>query len=727
MITTVPSFCRACLTCCPVLVDVEDGRLLAVHGDRSNPVFEGYTCIKGRAEPSVYNHPDRLLWSQERQADGTHAPIAADVAMDRVAEQIGRVLDRWGPAAVAGYFGTKVLANWAAVPVLSAFMEAIGSPMIFTPNTIDKPGKPIARALLGSWMAPLQQYDDAEVALLFGLNPFVTYYGMACGNPSKWYRERVRAGMKVIVVDPRRSDIARRADLFLQPLPGHDPEILAALINVILAENLHDERFVAQEVEGVDALRRAVAPFTPQMVAARADLRADDLVLAARMFAGARRGYAASGVGPSMSSSSTLVEYLVLVLETLCGHWLRAGERIARTTTLFEAPPARAQAAGPRPAFGFGHQLRVHGLADTAAGMPTGVLADEMLMEGEGQVRVLLSLGGNPVGAWPDQIKVVDAVRELDLLVQFDPWMTPTARMAHYVIAPKMAYEVPGATTMLDSVILMGTYYGPAEAYAHYTDAVVDTPPGSDLVEEWQFLSGVAQRLGLKLRLRDPIMGTEFPVTVDPTVALTTNDLLGLLAARGRIPFDDVKRHPHGAEFRDPPVYVAPKEEGCTARLDVANDHMMSDLAGMAEVGMGETSSGRHDDGYPFRLLGRRVAHMYNTSKPVERVRPYNPAFMHPEDLEALGLFDGDEVVIESHRGAIPAVVAADDNLRRGVVSMTHGYGATPDRDDEFRTIGSPTSRLVDGSDFADRYVGMPRMSNIPVRVTARSTTTVRG
>src|SRR5262249_46564533 len=158
--------------------------------------------------------------------------------------------------------------------------------------------KPIARALLGAWMAPLQQYDGAEVALLLGLNPFVSYYGMAAGNPAKWYGERVRARMKVIVVDPRRSDIARRADLHLHPLPGHDPEILAALINVILTEGLYDKRFVADEVDGLDELRGAIAPFTPQMVAVRADLAADDLVRAARMFAGARRGYAASGVGP---------------------------------------------------------------------------------------------------------------------------------------------------------------------------------------------------------------------------------------------------------------------------------------------------------------------------------------------------------------------------------------------------------------------------------------------
>lgn len=146
----------------------------------------------------------------------------------------------------------------------------------------------------------------------------------------------------------------------------------------------------------------------------------------ARRFASAGRGYAVCGTGPGFAKSSTLVEYLVLVLETLCGHWMSEGERVARTTTLMTSGPYRAQAGNPTPAYGLGETLRVGGLTQTAAGMPTGAPTEEILLEGEGQVRALLTAGGNPVLAFPDQSKTIRALRSLELMVQIDPWMSAT-------------------------------------------------------------------------------------------------------------------------------------------------------------------------------------------------------------------------------------------------------------------------------------------------------------
>src|SRR5262249_39759440 len=159
----------------------------------------------------------------------------------------------------------------------------------------------------------------------------------------------LRAGMQLIVIDPRKTDVARRATLHLQPVPGEDIAILAALINVILVESRFDAAFVAENADGLDELRATVLPFTPAAVGGRAAGAPDDIVRAARMFADATRGYAAAGVGAGFSASSTLVEYLVLNLETLCGRWLRAGERVGRTSTFVAAPQPKAQASPTRP------------------------------------------------------------------------------------------------------------------------------------------------------------------------------------------------------------------------------------------------------------------------------------------------------------------------------------------------------------------------------------------
>lgn len=715
------SFCRACVNACPTLVDVEDGRLVRVTGDPDNEVFDGYSCVKGRMQPELHHHEDRLLRPLRREADGTFTEISIDLAMDEVAERLGRIIEEHGPRSFACYVGTAAAQNNLNDPFFTALLAAVGSRMKFSPNTIDKPGKSLALAMHGTWMAPLQGYHDPQVALVLGANPYKSYYGAAAGHPAKWLQERLASGMKLIVVDPRRSDIAKRAHLHLQPRPGHDPAILACLINVILAEGLGDQAFVAENASGVPELRDAVAPFTPTAVAEAAGLDPDDLITCARMFAAPTRGYAVCGVGPGFSKSSTLVEYLVLVLETLCGHWMRAGERVLRTTTLLPSGPWVAQPASPRPAYGLGEPLRVRGLTQTTAGMPTAALPEEILLEGEGQVRALFSVGGNPVVSWPDQLRAVEALRSLELFVQFDPWMSPSARLADFVIPTTMPYETPAATLLTDYIISMPTYYGPAEAYGQYSDAVI-APPSADVIPEWQFAHGVAQRLGLELSIKGKSVtpdGAGDAIHIQMSSTPRAEDLIAALAANGRVSLDEVKQHPSGATFLEPAQYVEPRQPGWEARFDLANTDMLSDL----EAETPGRSSGEGDRQYPFRLVNIRVQHVMNSSASAVGAkgrRTDNPAYLHPEDLAVLGLSPGDEVDLVSARAAVPAIVEIDASLRRCVVAITFGYGDAPGRDGEFRSIGTSPGRLLDGDAIADPYVGMPRMGNVAIDVRRR-------
>lgn len=731
---THTSVCRACVNMCPVVVEVEGGRVAAVKGDPENEVFRGYTCVKGRYQPHYHHHPDRLLSPRKRLSDGTYAPISSEQAMDEIAGRLRKIVAEHGPRAVASYFGSMIITNPTTQPVQVAFMSALGSPLTFHPGTIDQPGKPIAAALLGAWQAPVQGYDRPEVALLIGLNAFQSHYGVPCGAPATWLNEKLRDGMRLIVIDPRRTEMARRATLHIQPLPGHDIAILAAMIKVIIEEGLGDREFVDSHVTGVDELRQAVAGFAPSVVAAWAGVPGEQIVEAARTFATAERGYAAAGVGPGFAESTTLVEYLVLVLETLCGHWLRAGERVERASTLVSPPRYVAQPSGPRPAYGFGERMRGTDLADTAAGLPTGVLADEMLIEGDDRVRALFSCGGNPASAWPDQLKVIEALGRLDLLVQIDPWMSATARLADYVIAPKMIYEVPAATFPTDMLMLMPTWHGPAESYAQYTPAIVDPPEGSDVLEEWEFFYGIANRLGLELTLSGMFAAEVEPWKIDPVRRPTSDELIEVLAAGGRVPLEEVKRHPHGARFPEPAVYVEAPEPGVDHRMQVAHPDMLAHLAEVydREVTRGP-APGEHvaaDGESRFRLVHRRIKQVYNSTGvavfPASKRSPaYNPAFLHPDDLAMLGLSDGDEVVVTSSRASIPAVVCPDATLRRGLIGMAHGFGGTPERDEEYAAIGACTSRLLDSGDIADPYAGMPRIGNIPVTISARTPTSV--
>ncbi|GEL22265.1 oxidoreductase [Pseudonocardia sulfidoxydans NBRC 16205] len=716
---TSPSICRVCMNFCPVDVEIVDGVVQRVSGDRTNPIYRGYTCVKGRTQAARYTDPSRLLHTLVRRPDGTYAPIPTDEAIGAIAEKLTGIVDRFGPRSVALFGGTYMAMDSPLnLSMVDAFMTAVGSPLTFTTSTIDQPGKPLAKGFHGAWMAPSQAFDDPDVALLVGNNPFVSHQGRN-GAPADFFRGLAARGGRLIVIDPRRTETAKRATLHLQPRPGEDAALLAGMIRVILAEALHDTEFVAENVTGVDALRAVVAPFTPDVVAARADVPAEDVVAAARMFGTAAKGYAAAGTGPNMTAKGTLVEYLLLCLDTLCGHWMRAGDRVRNALSLVPAAiqPDKAQALPPFPAYGYGEQLRVRGLTMTAAGLPTAAMADEILLPGEGQVRAVVSVGGNPAACVPDQLKMVEALRSLDLLVQVDIQMSPTAALADYVIASTLPFEMPGTNLMVDFLPLYANGVGLPESWAHYTPAVVDPPDGSDVIEQWRFLHRLAGRMGLQLGLYPAlgevihIEGSE-PLQLDMTQDPDTDDLLEHIHTGSRIPFTEIKQHPRGALFPDPPVHVRPRDPGWEGRLDVGNAIMLTDL--------GDELTAPEPEGYPFRLISRRLMHVMNAptfAAPQTRPR-HNPAYLHPADLAGLGVEAGDVVEIRSDRTAILAVAEADDTVRPGTVSISHAFGGLPGEDDaDVRRAGSNPGRLVADDGVHDRFSGQPRMSNVPVRI----------
>jgi anaerobic selenocysteine-containing dehydrogenase len=719
-----PSLCRLCINFCPLEVTVRDGEAVDVRGDPSNAMWRGHTCVKGRSQHLRLTHSDRLLHSMKRASDGTFVPLSIEEALDEIAERLRAIIARHGPYALAGYLGTSVMLNALQWPFFEAFMRAAGSPMIFTPVTIDKPGKNIAKALLGSWMAPPTGFDRPDVLMYVGANPVVTYTGLPAGSPT-WLSDQLKRGAQLIVVDPRRSDLAKRASIFLQSRPGHDALILAGLIHVILSEDLFDDEFVKGNTTGIDKLRHVTAPFTPELVTERADVDLDSFVKAARAFGRSRRGYIMAGTGPSMSGPGTLVEYLCLVLDTLAGHWLREGEIVRAVPTLLATPRYRAQAQPPRPARDLGVTMRVRGLTETPAGLPTAAAADEMLLDGERRIRGLISCSGNPAAAWPNQRKVVTALSSLELLVQIDPWMSQTAQLADYVIAPKMPLETVGCTLQLDFASGHSAGFGLSDAYGRYTPAAVEPPADSELIEEWEFYYGLARRLGYPLSI-SPTFGmlngaaAEGLVPVDMVHKPTSEQLLADMLGDARVPLDRVRRHERGALFPDPNVRVGAKEPGWPHRLDIAHADMLNQLAQVLTA---------PDDvqEYPMRLVCRRVRGMMNSTVndglSTRGVR-HNPAHVNPADLAALGLQVGDLVEITSRKGSLLAIVEADPAVRAGIVSMTHCYGTlTPSRtEEELRRFGSSTAWLVDDEIEYDTYSGQPRMSNVPVRMrSARS------
>ena len=704
-VSTQHTFCRVCHASCPLEVDVQFGRVTAVRGVPDDPIFAGYTCIKGRQLPDQMVHDSRLRSPLWRRPDGTFEPVPSGDALDAIASELRRIIDTYGPRAVASYTGTGGYQNSLAVPAARAFHQGIGSSSFYTSVTIDQPAKGTAPFRTGIWEAGYHNFTGADVLLAVGYNPMVSSFGPTGGlqgtNPFVVIRDAKKRGLKLIVIDPRRTELATQADIHLAVKPGEDPTLLAGITKIILDEDLIDHEFCDRWVGDLEQLAESVRDFDLEYVARRCDVPAHDIVAAAHMFANGTRGTAGCGTGPNMAPHSSLAEHFVIVLNTICGRVNREGDEVESGYFLYPDMPRRAQVIAPRnPTPGPAARFRnLHGMRGE---MPTTTLAEEILTPGEGRVRALIVSGGNPVVAWPDQELTIRAMKDLELLVVVDHRMSATAEFAHYVIAPTLSLERADVPHLMDR-----WFRAP---YTNYTEAIV--PRLGDVLNEWEVFYELTKRLGVPL----PFPGGAAPTDHQPS----DDEILELAYAGSRMSLADIKNNRRKVHPEKSLRVQGPDPE-CTAKFTLAPSDIADELKVVRSESDAAEALGASSSEYPFRLVSRRLKHVLNSLGSelpgLAAKGTTNPAYMNPDDMAEHGLSDGDIIEITSPRASLHAVVETAPDIRRGVISMAHSWGGSSLTDEKVRDIGSPTNRLVSVDQGYDRVTGMVVQSAIPVRI----------
>ncbi|MDF7774764.1 molybdopterin-dependent oxidoreductase [Sphingomonas sp. AOB5] len=687
------SFCRICFGTCGLIVKLDDNaRVTSVRGDPDHPLTSGFACSKGVTSGELHNSDRRLLRPLKRMPDGSHAEIGIEQALDEIAERLKASVAAHGSNSHAIYQGMGGSLNAAVRVVLRGWLNAMGSTSYYSSMTIDQSAKWVSFERLGMWAAGNTPFDTADVWMGFGFNPLVSVSGALSGfnnyNPVARLKAAKARGAKIIVIDPRRTETARLADIHLQPIPGEDSAIAAGFLNLALSEGREDSEFCAAHAEGLDDLRAAVAPFTPAHVAARAGIDEALFREAADIFFAAKRGGAFTGTGPNMATGSNLSQHLIDALNVVCGRYPRAGDAVPNPGVLGPRKPVHAEAISPGRSFErngmlFGQKM-------------TGALASAITGPGPDRIRSLIVVGGNLVSAMPDQARSIAALSGLDLLVTIDPQMNATARLADYVLPPRLMFERDDMTMVHNE-----RNYFPAP-FAQYAPAIAAEPEGAELIDDHALFWGLAKRLGLTLDYG----GQALDMGACPSGA----DLLAITAAHSQIPFAEIKAREGGAIWPVQPQIVEPARPGA-GRFQLLPPDVAEEFAEMAR---GEPV----DPAYPFRLVVRRMREVMNSFgrhiPSVQRRKPENRLQLHPDDLAALGIETGEQVMLRSAHGAIPATVETDDTLRPGTVTLTHGWGELPgDRD----AIGVAINRLTDAGDTVERINAMPRFSALPVRI----------
>ncbi len=653
--------CTLCEAICGIVLDVEDGRITRVRGDPEDPFSRGHVCPKAAAIPDVVDDPDRVREPLRRVGDRWE-PVPWDEAIAEAADRIATIQRAHGRDAVAFYAGNPTVHGMGALLGVPLFSRTLGGRSRFSATSVDQlPQMLAALEMFGHQMLlPVPDVDRTGYLLVLGANPVVSN-GSLMTAPA--IRRRLSAlrerGGKLVVVDPRRTETAEMADLHLSIRPGGDAALLLGMLHVIFGEDRARPGRLAAFTEGLHLLREIAERYPPERVADRTGIAPDVVRALAREFADAPVAVAYGRVGISTQSFGALASWLVNALNVVTGNLDQPGG------AMFTTPAADVVALNARMGStgSFGRwRSRVRGLPEFGGELPVAALAEEIGTPGEGRIRALVTLAGNPVLSAPNGRRLDQALPGLDFQLAIDPYRNETTRHADLILPPTFGPERDHYDLVFDALAVRNV--------SRFVKAAVAAPPG--VRDDWEILLGLA----FALRARGGGRGRRgLDATLRVARALGPRRILGLLLRFGpqRLSMGALERAPHGLDLgplepRLPDRLFTPDRRIRLVPRTIADDLSRLDAALDAPPAP-----------HGLVLVGRRQLRsnnswMHNSARLVKGP-PACTLLVHPRDAAERGLVDGAEAVVRSRVGEVRVPVAVSDAIGPGVVCLPHGWG----------------------------------------------------
>ena len=696
-----------------------------IRGDREDVFSHGFICPKGSTLKQLHEDPDRLRVPLVRDAEGRLVEATWEEAWAAVDRGLSGVIDRHGRQAVGAYFGNPSAHNLGPMVFLRPLLKALGTAQLYSASTVDQRPKEVSAGFMfgGGATIPVPDVDRTDFLIILGANPFASNGSLATAPDWPGRLERlVERGGTLVVVDPVRTRTAEMASQWVPIRPGTDAHFLAGVANVILSEKLEDLGSVADHVAGLDEVRDALAPFTPEAVETVTGVPAASTRDLARRLAQAPAAAVYGRIGTTTQAFGTLTSWLVDVLNTITGNLDRPGG------AMFPKPATGGTNTRGTPGKGRGlvihrHRTRVRGLPETMGELPVAALAEEIDTPGEGQIRALVTIAGNPVLSTPNSDRLDAALDQLDFMVSVDIYVNETTRHADVVLPVPSALEKDHYDLFLYPLALRNV--------ANWSEPVLPRPEGPP--DEWEVLA----KLALIAQGQGPDAD---PAAFDDTIYAAVGqhapaEVLDAVEATGRrgparvidlmlrtgpygLALDDLVANPHGIDLgplepRLPDALRTPT--GC---IELAPPLILSDVERL-RAGLDDHADGNGD----FLLIGRRHLRsnnswMHNVSV-LMKGKPRCTVLVHPDDAARLGLRDGDAARVASRVGEVTVPVEVTDAIRPGVVSIPHGFGHdAPDvRMRVAREHAGVNSNVLTDEELFDPLSGNAVLNGIPVSV----------
>lgn len=724
--------CPLCEATCGLEITLRDGAVQRIRGDMDDPFSKGFICPKGSTLKHLQADPDRLTTPLIKR-DGVHVEVVWDEAFDAVAAGLGKHLqaDR---NSVAVYLGNPNVHNLAAGVFGRVLIHALGSRNVYTASSVDQIPKHVACGLLYGAPSSLSipDLDRTDFLLMLGANPAVSN-GSLCtapGFPDRLDAIRERGG-SVILIDPRRSETAAHATEHHAIRPGSDAFLLAAMCNVIFDDGLVDLGSVDAYVRGLDEFKALVAPYTPSVAARMTGINAATITRLAHELAAAPSGAVYARMGVNTARFGTVNAWLAEVLTIITGNLDRPGGLMFSTPAT--GSPVGEEAGGKGWRSGR-WQSRVSQRNEMMGELPTVCLAEEIMTPGEGQIRALITLQGNPVLSLADATKTDEALAALDFMVSFDIYLNETTRHADVILpgcSPLERSHYDLAFTGL-SVRNVAKWSPPVFHVQRLIDDEI-------LARLALILSGLDHRADPTLVYDGALLNVLARASQNPNSPAFGSDPLAVVSQiTGHSPADRVldallrtgpygagfdggdglslgklKENPHGLDLGP----LVPRFPGflqtAAGTINIADDPFAEDMQRLAAV-LDETPA-------DLMLVGRRHLKTNNSwmhnldilTKGNNRCTVH----VHPDDAACYGLVDGGLATVAGIAGEVTVEVEVTDTIMPGVVSIPHGWGHSYDGTRLTTAEQRPGVNLnvLTSTELADSWSGNAALNGVPV------------
>jgi anaerobic selenocysteine-containing dehydrogenase len=642
--------CILCVWGCGINAYVEDGRLVKVEGMAEHPLNQGVLCPRGRHLVGYIYSPDRLKYPMKKVRGGWKR-ISWGEALDKIAEKLQQIKDKYGAHALAIFCGSIGVENNELAAFARRFRGAYGTPNFLSVESNCYRSRILAHQLtFGSFL--LEEPEKAGCVILWGHDPDNSKLPLAI----KLYQALDR-GLELIVINPKRTLLAKRG-IHIPIRPGTDCALALGMLNVIISEDLYDKEFVEKHTIGFDKLAEHVKQYPPEKVEKITWVPADDIKRIARIFATAESASIVQGIcSLDQQINGLQTNRALAILQVVTGNvdvpggWVNVPfPRLGSLHIKVDEDPI---GAAEHPLF---YQL----WGRQSPYGQTMYLADAILDEKPYPIKALIVTGGNPALTLPDSNKIKKALEKLDFLVVIDLFMTETAEMADIVLPACSFMERAG----------IGYVYGVTSGLPYILLRKRVIAPLEECWSDWKFWCELGRRMGYK---------GLFPWQTDDEIVEYWLKPSGLTITQL------TEKNPEGVFFAEKKYDMAQKGEFRTPskKIEIYSqtlaEHGYDPLPAHIEPSQSPVSTPELARKYPLILTtGARILEYTHTQfrnvPALRRTAPEPVAEIHPDTARKYGIADGDIAAIETRKGEIRMRVRVTQDLSPQVVSIPHGW-----------------------------------------------------